>query len=189
MSTEEFNPMESSEEPKIEPVEVPAPESAPEMPIPEMAAEAAGEIPMPEFPPAPAASAASGQWQAKDTTDNDRLMAGLAYATQVIVPIIVPAVMLLAEESKKRPFQKFHAIQSLGFLVAAVIYEILAAILFTGLTIVSAGCLGCILWILFLVPIVPALYYAWKAYKGRYFKIPFLTDFMVSSKWLEIPTE
>jgi uncharacterized membrane protein len=116
-------------------------------------------------------------------------MAGLAYATQVIVPIIVPAVMLLAEESKKRAFQKFHAIQSLGFLVAAVIYEILAAILFTGLTIVSAGCLGCILWILFLVPVVPALYYAWQAYKGLYFKIPFLTDFMVNSKWLEIPTE
>jgi uncharacterized membrane protein len=190
MSTEEINPKESAEEPQVEPVEVPAPESATEIPMPEMPTpEEAAEIPMPELPPAPAAAAPSGSWQAKDTTDNDRLMAGLAYATQVIVPIIVPAVMLLAEESKKRPFQKFHAIQSLGFLVAAVIYEILAAILFTGLTIVSAGCLGCILWILFLVPIVPALYYAWQAYKGLYFKIPFLTDFMVNSKWLEIPTE
>jgi uncharacterized membrane protein len=185
MSTEEIIPKEGAEEPQAEPVEVQAPESAPEIPMPE----AAPEIPIPELPPAPAAPAPSGAWQAKDTTDNDRLMAGLAYATQVIVPIVVPAVMLLAEESKKRPFQKFHAIQSLGFLVAGVIYEILAAILFTGLTIVSAGCLGCILWVLFLVPVVPALYYAWQAYKGLYFKIPFLTDFMVSSKWLEIPTE
>ena len=175
MSTEEIIPKEEAEEPQAVPVEVPVPEAAP-------------EIPMPEVPFAPVAPA-SGAWPAKDSTDNDRLMAGLAYVTQVIVPIVVPAVMLLAEESKKRPFQKFHAIQSLGFLVAAVIYEILAAILFTGLTIVSAGCLGCILWILFLVPVVPALYYAWQAYKGLYFKIPFLTDFMVNSKWLEIPTE
>ena len=182
MSTEEIIPEEGAEEPQVvEPVEVPVPESAPE--------EVAPEIPMPELPPAPAGPAPSGTWQAKDTTENDRLMAGLAYATQIIVPIIVPAVMLLAEESKKRPFQKFHAIQSLGFLVAAVIYEILAAIVFTGLTIVSAGCLGCILWILFFVPVVPALYYAWQAYKGLYFKIPFLTDFMVNSKWIEIPAE
>jgi len=185
MSTEEITPKEGAEEPQAEPVEVPVSESALEPPMPE----AVPEMPIPELPPAPTAPAPSGAWQAKDTTDNDRLMAGLAYATQVIVPIVVPAVILLAEESKKRAFQKFHAIQSLGFLVAAVIYEILAAILFTGLTIISAGCLACILWILFLVPVVPALYYAWQAYKGLYFKIPFLTDFMVNSKWLEIPTE
>jgi uncharacterized membrane protein len=193
MPEKEIIPEEKAEEPQAVPVGVPAPESAPEIPTPEAAAEiampeAAPEILMPEAPFAPVAPA-SGSWPAKDSTDNDRLMAGLAYATQVIVPIVVPAVMLLAEESKKRPFQRFHAIQSLGFLVAAVIYEILAAILFTGLSIVTGGCLACILWILFLVPVVPALYYAWKAYKGQYFKIPFLTDFMVSSKWLEIPTE
>jgi uncharacterized membrane protein len=166
MSTEEIMPT-PEEEPQAEPAEVQEPEAAPEIPA---------------APP-------SGAWQAKDVTDNDKLMAGLAYATQVIVPIVVPAVMLLAEESKKRPFQKFHAIQSLGFLVAAVVYEVLAAIVFTVLTIVSAGCLGCILWLLFLVPVVPALYYAWQAYKGLYFKIPFLTDFMVNSKWLEMPVE
>lgn len=128
-------------------------------------------------------------WPAKDVTDTDRLMAALAYATQIVVPVVVPAVMLFAEESKKRPFQKFHAIQSLGFLAAAVIYEILAAIVFTVLTAVSLGCLGCILWVLFLVPVVPTLYYAYQAYKGLYFKIPFLTDFMVKNNWLQIPAE
>src|SRR5512136_3382526 len=107
MSTEEIMPKEGAEEPQTEPVEVPAPESAPETPMPEAAPEipmpeAAPGMPIPELPPAPAGPAPSGAWQAKDTTDNDRLMAGLAYATQVIVPIIVPAVMLLAEESKKR---------------------------------------------------------------------------------------
>jgi len=116
-------------------------------------------------------------------------MAGLAYATQIIVPVIVPAVMLLSDESKARPFQKFHAIQSLGFLVAGVVYEVLATIVYFLLSVVTAGCLACVLWVLFLVPVVPALYYAWQAYKGLYFKIPFLTEFMVNSKWLEIPAE
>jgi len=122
-----------------------------------------------------------------DVTENDRLMAAAAYATQVFLPIVVPAIMLLSEENKQRPFQKFHAIQSLGFLVAAVIYEVLATIVFVGLTIVSLGCLSCVLWILFLLPVVPAFYYAYQAYQGVYFRIPFVTDFLVQNKWLEAP--
>jgi uncharacterized membrane protein len=120
--------------------------------------------------------------------ENDRLMAAAAYATQVILPVVVPAIMLLSEENKRRPFQKYHAIQSLGFLVAAVIYEVLAVIVFIGLSIVSLGCLSCILWVLFLLPVVPAFYYAYRAYQGQYFDIPMVTDFLVQSKWLEKPS-
>jgi uncharacterized membrane protein len=122
-----------------------------------------------------------------EVTENDRLMAAAAYATQVFLPIAVPAIMLLSEENKQRPFQRFHAIQSLGFLVAAVIYEVLATIVFVGLTIVSLGCLSCVLWILFLLPVVPAFYYAYQAYQGEYFRIPLVTDFLVQNKWLEAP--
>jgi uncharacterized membrane protein len=134
-------------------------------------------------------AAPAGAWPGKDVTDNDRLMAGLAYASQAVIPLIVPAVMLLAEETRERPFQRFHAIQSLGFLVAAVIYEVLAAIVFCGLSAITSGCLGCILWVLFLLPALPALYYAYQAYQGLYFKIPLLTDFLVENKWLELPAE
>lgn len=130
---------------------------------------------------------ATWAWKAEDSTDNDRLMAALAYASQAVVPVLVPAIMLLAEESKERPFQKFHAVQSLGFLVAAIVYEVLAAIVYCGLTALTSGCLGCVLWIIFLVPVLPALYYAYQAYQGLYFKIPLLTDFLVQSKWLEMP--
>ncbi len=126
-------------------------------------------------------------WQASDTTDNDRLMAALAYASQVVIPILVPAVMLMAEESKARPFQKYHARQSLGFLGLAAAYEILAALVFCGLTAITGGCLGCVLWLIFFVPVVPALYYAYRAYQGLYFRIPFVTDMMIQNKWLEVP--
>ena len=113
-------------------------------------------------------------------------MAALSYASQVIVPIIVPAIVLLSEENKQRRFQKYHAVQSLGLLVAAVIYEILAVIVFVGLSIVTLGCLSCILWVLFLLPVVPAFYYAYRAYQGQYFEIPWITQFMADNKWLEV---
>jgi uncharacterized membrane protein len=183
MSAEEMTPEESAEEVKGAAEEEPAPESLAEA-EPEAQEDLAAE--MEEVPET--ADAPTGAWPAKDTTDNDRLMAGLAYASQVVIPLIVPAVMLLAEESKERPFQKYHAIQSLGFLVVAVIYEVLAAIVFCGLSAVTA-CLACVLWLLFVLPAIPAFYYAYQAYQGLYFKIPFLTDFLVDNKWLEIPVE
>ncbi|MEZ4636925.1 MAG: hypothetical protein R2856_18545 [Caldilineaceae bacterium] len=49
-----------------------------------------------------------------DSTANgdDRLIALLSYATQILIPFVMPALVLLSESSKKRPFQRFHAIQS-----------------------------------------------------------------------------
>jgi len=160
-------------------------ERAKESGVPEEAA--AQEEPVEEKEELLEGAEPAGAWQAKDVTDNDRLMAALAYASQVVVPVLVPAVMLLAEESKERAFQKYHAIQSLGFLVAAIIYQVLAAIVYCGLAAVTGGCLACVLWVIFLVPVAPAFYYAYQAYQGYYFKIPFLTDFLVNSKWLEMP--
>jgi len=162
MSAEEMKPKESTKVPDVS-KEVTASEDMLE-----------AEMQVPEKP--------------KDVTDNDCLMAALAYATQVLIPIVIPAIMLLSEESKKRTFQKYHAVQSLGFLVVAVIYEVLAAIVFTGLTVVTGGCLACVLWVLFLLPVIPALYYAYQAYQGLYFEIPLLTEFLVQNRWLEMPT-
>jgi len=151
----------------------------------------AGSEPAPEKPIAPEGtsepSMPAPDQPAPDVNENDRLMAAAAYATQVILPIVVPAIMLLSEENKRRVFQKYHAVQSLGFWVAAVIYEVLAAIVFVVLSVVSLGCLSCILWVLFLLPVVPAFYYAYRAYQGQYFSIPMVTDFLLDSKWLEKP--
>jgi uncharacterized membrane protein len=119
-----------------------------------------------------------------DADDNDKIWGLAAYITQVIVPIVVPVIMLVIEPNKNRPFQKFHAVQALGFLVAAFVYEILAGVVFSILTAATLGCLGAILWILFLVPIVPALYYAYLAYQGKRFEMPYLTNFMREQGWL-----
>jgi len=119
-----------------------------------------------------------------EASADDKLLGGLAYLSQIIVPLIVPVIMLVSETSRARPFQKYHAVQSLGFLAAAIIYEVLATIVFTILTAITGGCLGCVLWLLFFVPIIPAVYYAYLAYKGKRFEIPYITKFMREQGWL-----
>jgi len=132
----------------------------------------------------------AGNFMARNITDdpgaddNDKIWSLAAYITQVIVPVIVPVIMLVIDPNKDRPFQKYHAVQSLGFLVASFIYEILAGIVFSVLTAVTLGCLAAILWILFLVPVVPAIYYAYLAYQGKRFEMPYLTKFMREQGWL-----
>jgi len=119
-----------------------------------------------------------------EASSDDKLLGGLAYLSQIIVPLIVPVIMLVSETSKARPFQRYHAVQSLGFLAAEIVYEVAATIVFTILTAITGGCLGCVLWVLFLIPIIPALYYAYLAYQGKRFDIPYLTQFMREQGWL-----
>ena len=119
-----------------------------------------------------------------DADDNDKLWSLAAYISQMIVPVIVPVIMLLIEPNKNRPFQKYHAAQSLGFLVATFVYEILAGIVFSVLTAITLGCGALVLWVLFLLPIIPAIYYAYLAYQGKRFEIPYLTKFMGEQGWL-----
>src|SRR3712207_5229728 len=47
-------------------------------------------------------------------TPDDRLIALLSYLTQVFIPLVMPVIVLLSESSKTRPFQRYHAVQSLG---------------------------------------------------------------------------
>jgi len=117
---------------------------------------------------------------AGDVTDNDRLMALLAYIIGVIVPIII----LVSEENKNRPFQRYHAVQSLGLWVASLIYSVLACIVYFLLSTITLGLLGFCLWILFLLPLVPVILYGIKAYQGEWVVIPVLTDFLKKQGWL-----
>jgi len=118
--------------------------------------------------------------RAGDITENDRLMALLAYILGVIVPIII----LVSEEMKNRPFQRYHAIQSLGLWVASLIYSVVACIVYLMLTTITLGILGVCLWIIFLLPIVPVILYGIKAYQGEWVVIPVVTDFIKKQGWL-----
>ncbi|RMF00715.1 MAG: hypothetical protein D6768_12185 [Chloroflexi bacterium] len=102
-----------------------------------------------------------------DLTDQDKLMSALSY------PIgIVAIIILLVEDMKNRPFQKYHAVQALAVNIVLVILSIVL-----GWTVVLA-CVPLLLWLV-------TFYWAYKAYQGEKFTIPGLTDFLKGQGWIE----
>jgi uncharacterized membrane protein len=123
---------------------------------------------------------------AADATENDRLMAALAY---FLTPI-VPAIILLVDTMKVRPFQRYHAIQALGYFVAGwVIGGVVLGVIFAICSALTLGVAALCLWVIFFLPIIPAIYYAIVAYQGKYFEIPLVTQFMIQQGWLQAPPQ
>jgi uncharacterized membrane protein len=112
---------------------------------------------------------------ADDITDNDKLMAALSYPIPIVAIII-----LLAEDMKNRPFQKYHAIQALGANIALWIIIVLLGCILGAITFFIGGLCGIAAILLWFV----TLYWAYQAYQGQYFEIPWLTQFMKSQNWL-----
>ena len=126
------------------------------------------------------------------TADNDdRLIALLCYVTQVLIPLVMPAIVLLSASSKKRPFQRFHAIQSLALMTTFIVFGLL---FFVSLTIVAVvpiiGWLvtglafACLVPLLLLMGFLALAYYGYQAYQGKRFSIPGLTSFLQDQNWL-----
>ncbi len=168
---------------------IPPAYAAPNPVTPAETSEPAGELPAFEPGPAgpaaalpaagyqaPGASPKSGAAFVPEGTDDDRLLSMLAWLSMAILQIpIVSLIQLFSENTKNRPFQRHHAVTSLLFYVAALVYEIVAAVVFTVLTIVTLGCGAACLWVIFFVPHALALYYALQAYNGKRVEVPYLS--------------
>lgn len=121
---------------------------------------------------------------------DDRLIALLSYLTQLLIPVVMPLIVLLSESSKKRPFQRYHAVQSLAFtvvfwalfLMAMIAVGIMQIVPLIGVLIGFMA--ACLTPIYFFAGALVMLYYGYKAYKGYRFAIPGLTSFLVDQKWL-----
>jgi len=101
-----------------------------------------------------------------DITSDDKIWAALGY------PIfIIPIIMLLMEDKKKRPFIKFHAVQALAINVVVWVVGLIL-----GVTVILA-CLAPVLWLLLFWPAV-------LAYQGKYFDIPVVTKFIRGQHWI-----
>jgi uncharacterized membrane protein len=119
-------------------------------------------------------------------TDNDKLIAALSY-------IFWPAAVfvLISESNKKRPYQRYHAVQGLGFIVAAVVLYMAFGCLYLIVSIIGSAiadalgtiitCLAIPIWF---IPVALALWFAYRAYQGEQFEIPFVTEFMKGQGWL-----
>ncbi len=108
------------------------------------------------------------QASSSDITSDDKIWSALGY------PIfIIAIIVLLMEEKKKRPFIKFHAVQSLALNL--VIWVV--AIILTAVTLGFGGICVPILWLLLIWPAV-------LAYQGKYFDIPVITNFIRNQHWV-----
>ena len=123
-------------------------------------------------------------------SSDDRLIALLAYISQIFVPAIMPIIILLSESSKKRPFQRYHAVQALALSavfvvagVAAVMGTVVAQIVpFVGG--VFALAVACLSPVAFLMYVIAMLYYGYQSYQGKRFAIPGLTSFLRDQGWI-----
>ncbi|MBU1747850.1 MAG: DUF4870 domain-containing protein [Chloroflexi bacterium] len=119
-----------------------------------------------------------------EINDNDKLIAALSY------PIWFVALVPLLTEGKNRPFQKFHAVQSLvlniALWIAITILICVLSFVMGAVTFFVAG-LGAICGFCPLLLWFVTIYYAYLAYQGQYFEIPVITDFIVNQGWVERP--
>lgn len=102
-----------------------------------------------------------------EVTSDDKLWAMLAYLFTPIIPLII----LLMEDKKNRPFIKAHNVQALAL---GIVIAVLAFLI--GL-IPVVNCIVPFVWLAIVIM------YAIKAYRGEYFSIPLITDFVKNQGW------
>ena len=111
----------------------------------------------------------------ESTTENERLLGGLCYISQILVPLLMPLVVLLTDEARQSQFLRYHAVHSLALLAVSFVYSLFAGF-GTLLMVIVAGCLLCFAWVLFLPPLIMMIYYGWQAFVGRAPVIPWVTE-------------
>jgi uncharacterized membrane protein len=94
------------------------------------------------------------------------------------IPIVACIVFLVADPYKQNKFIKFHALQSLFFLGAAIALWVVMVIL--GFVLAMLGPLALImlpLWLVFMLGILGvAIFMCIKAYGNQTFKLPFIGE-------------
>jgi uncharacterized membrane protein len=125
-----------------------------------------------------------------DANSDDRLIALLSYITQILIPGIMPILVLLSESSKNRPFQRYHAVQSLALVVLFALIALVVSIatVILGLIPIIGWLIGvvvlCLSPIAVLMAYIALVYYGYQAYQGKRFAIPGLTNFLREQGWL-----
>jgi uncharacterized membrane protein len=176
-SAEAMPPVDESHDVTSEPIEPAVAEGLPSALPAESAGGAASQ-------PAVAAVPAAAGTQVEPNSD-DRLMSALAWLTMVLLQLpIVSVIQLLSTTTKDRPFQRHHAVTSLLFYAAAIVYEFVAVIVYAILGALTLGCGYACLWVIFFLPHALGLYYALQAYNGKMLELPVLSNFGRQQGWL-----
>jgi uncharacterized membrane protein len=127
------------------------------------------KMPEEKMKAAPAASTASPKAAPKSSDDN-KLIAALAYVIQFWVPLYI-----LLTEKKNDPVLRFHAWQSLLFTAGWVIGVIGLSVIAGMLAFVTGPLVACV-GPLYFLPLLYALFVAYKVYNGEKYIIPMLGE-------------
>ncbi len=111
-----------------------------------------------------------------EITDQDKLWAALSYIFAPLIGIIV----LLMEENKNRPFQKYHAVQSIALAIVLWVLIVILSVVLVAVTFFVGGLGGCCPVLLWVLP----LYYAYQSYQGVWIEVPWLTEFLKGQGWI-----
>ena len=111
----------------------------------------------------------------EEITENDKLMAAISYP----IPLL-GIIILLVEDMRSRPFQKFHAVQSLAANIALWVIIVILSCILVLVTAFIGGCGGFLPLLLWFI----TLYWAYLSYQGQYFDIPVVTDFIKNQGWV-----
>jgi uncharacterized protein len=103
----------------------------------------------------------------EDATDNDRLWAALAWIPVSPMWPLFAVLALLLEDTRDRPFIRYHAIVSIVLGLALI-----------PVAIVTLGC-GAIVYLVF-------FWWAFEAYNGRVVEIPVISDWVRRQGWVEL---
>jgi uncharacterized membrane protein len=110
----------------------------------------------------------------------DRLWSALAYWTQFVLPGVLPAILLLSDQTNKNKFVRYHAIHSLALLVLTVLYLIIITIIIVLVGLILP-CSLCLTGFLYLVPMIPFIWYGISAFQGKMPQVRWLTRFLTQN--------
>ena len=120
---------------------------------------------------------------ALSATEDTKLLAGLSYISQIVLPVVLPVILLATQETKRSAYLRYHVVHSLALMILSVLYYLVATLIYV---IVSAAvpCLLCFLWLLFLVPGGVLVYYGYMGFTGKCPDIPWLSPYLKQEGWV-----
>lgn len=101
-------------------------------------------------------------------TSHDRTWAALSWLPLTPLWPLLAILALLMEDTKERPFVRYHAVNS-----------IVTGVVLIPVTAVTLG-LGGFLYLVF-------FYWAYQAYQGDTVTVPLITDWVRGQGWIETP--
>ena len=116
-------------------------------------------------------------------TEDAKLLAGLSYISQIVLPAVLPVILLATQETKRSAYLRYHVVHNLAITVLAILYYLVATLVYVVISAV-VPCLLCFLWVLFLVPVGVLIYYGYMGFTGKCPEVPWLTQYLKQEGWV-----